>query len=1145
MRWRRLAFWITICSTALIALVLTWLWFADLGRFKPHVETFVSREIGREVTIDGPLHIDLARRTRLVAEDVRIRNADWAEDPHMATAGRVEIRFNLWSVLSGPLILDLIDIDDVDIQLVNPADNAPNWVIAADQESEANDEQDEVGFLINEARIDNLRAVLNSVERNYPLTFNLTSLRQSHRTDGLLELDIDASLNDRVIRVNGELGPWNALLRAEDVRFDLDAVIDTFALHASGHIDDLARPGHPEIQFTASGPDIDDLTRLLGLGEEGNGDINLAGSIEKTPTGQALLLLEGNVGESEIQSRASVASLREIRDVDVDITASGPDFGRILRIVGIHQVREAPFMIRIDAETQGNTLHIREGNMVFAGAQFDISGRLPKYPSIDDAVLRLGIEGPDIGRFRYITGLPGAAEGAFSIDFTIDVIDDGVEVLDLQVRTALGEIAGSGRLGAPPDFLASEFELQVRSSSLRRLASAYGVEGLPEYPVEINGGVRYVEEGLRTLAPVSMKIGEADMSMSGLLALTAGIVGSDLAFTLKGPDLSEFISPLAETDRIPALPYDLEGRMTVSDDAYRFNSVIGSVGSSRLEVDGRLGTATGLAGSALDFSLRGPAITEVTDAIGDVRVRRGPYEFSGSMQVLADRLRLSELHLERPAGELELDIDLGMPLSRNWMDFRLRGGGADVRSLLPAIEPFEAAQLRYALDVAGSQRGQHWDFDEFRATVGAATIDASGDLDFADAAATTGFSFQLAVPNLAELGTFAGRNFHEQGFRLSAQVAGRDGVLEINDLDITLGQSDAGGTLRYTAGDIPTVDIDIDSKALVFLPLLEPAEFEFDPEPEFEDGRLVPDVAVPFAAMEKLNASLDIDIEYLQSGRLVLRDIDVDALLENGGLHVKNAGLTARSGALTGRMSLLPEAGAGLARLELVARQLAFGASEQNANLEMKGDVDLDIRSTGTDLRTLLGNADGAVFVNVRGGKLAHNRFIRAVYGSLLEEILNTVNPFRATDPYTEFECIILPLTFDNGVLTGAPNIFVSTSKIRMAATPSVDFKSEKLRVNIRTTPRRFLSISAGELVNPYVQVVGTLTSPRLAVDEAGVLLSGGAAVATGGLTILARGVWNRLIGSGKPCDLSTDRALESLGDRLPDLVIDGLERIE
>ena len=64
----------------------------------------------------------------------------------------------------------------------------------------------------------------------------------------------------------------------------------------------------------------------------------------------------------------------------------------------------------------------------------------------DDAVISLQIEGPDIERFRYVTGMPGAASGPFSLGFTIDVRDDGVELLELVTKTSLGELQADGSI---------------------------------------------------------------------------------------------------------------------------------------------------------------------------------------------------------------------------------------------------------------------------------------------------------------------------------------------------------------------------------------------------------------------------------------------------------------------------------------------------------------------------------------------------------------------------------------------------------------------------------------------------------------------------------------------------------------------------
>jgi len=443
MRWRRIAFWLSLGTVALVVLVLTWLWTADLGVFKPQVERFVTEQTGRKLSIDGNFHVDLARHSSVIAEDVRFQNADWADQADMVTVGRIEVRLDLWSLFSGPIIIELIDVDDASISLVNPEDGDPNWVLPIPDRPLSEEPEPGVDFLIEQIHVDELQLVLNSAERTRPLDLQVNSFRQQHRDDGMLDFDYDALLDGRTISMRGNLGTWDALLEGKDIQFDLDYVLDTFELTGNGHIDDLANPLQPEMSFTMKGPDIDDLTRLLGLGDDGSGDINLSGSLQKEADDQLVLQVGGNFGQMEIQSRGSVSDLQHPKNIDFEMLVTGPDITRILRLFGIHQVREAPFTVRIDAETQGDTFVVHEANLRFGEAQIDVRARMPKFPSIDDAVIGLLIEGSDIARFRYVTGLPGAAEGPFSLGFTIDVNEEGVELLRLDLETARSSVKDS------------------------------------------------------------------------------------------------------------------------------------------------------------------------------------------------------------------------------------------------------------------------------------------------------------------------------------------------------------------------------------------------------------------------------------------------------------------------------------------------------------------------------------------------------------------------------------------------------------------------------------------------------------------------------------------------------------------------------
>ena len=1137
MRWRRIAFWATFCTLALIVLVLSWLWAADLGVFKPQIERIVTQELGREFRIRGELDIDLARKTTILAEDIRLANPDWADQDDMVTIRRAELRIDLWSLLNGPVVVELLDIDDTAVLLLNPGDQAPNWELPILEEP---DDADEPGLdiLFGRVDIDRLQVRLESVERERPLNLVIERLDQVHRDDDFLDLELRGSLDGRRVEVDGALGTWAALLEGKDFEFNLDAVLDTFTLSAHGRIDDIADLRRPEVEFTAAGPDIDDLTRMLGLGEEGDGDINLAGSLKPVADGPMSLTVKGNLGRTEIDAVGEAPNVRSAETLRLKMTASGPDLGRILRLAGIHQVRESPFMLRFDAESVGSVFEIREATMIFADAQIDGVARFPRFPSIDDAVISLQIEGPDIERFRYITGLPGAASGPFSLGFTIDVREDGVEVLELVTKTSLGELQANGSIGDPDTFLGTQFNVRVETESLARLASAYDVDDMPDKPAELSGAAEYTDAGIRTRGPVSLVIDGDSAQVDGLVTLQAGILGTDVNVNAAGGDLAALVAMFAEATGVPALPYEVDGRLRVRDEGLRFTGIAGSLGTTNVSGEGLLVPGEMIAGSWFDLAARGARIEELVGSISDVEVRPGAFELQGKLLFRGGLMELRKVRLDRATGDARVDLTIGIDTPQPYLDFNVTANGRDVRSVLRGTGSFEAFEQPFSITARGKLRGPHWTFDELDAAVGEATVTAAGDLEFEDAKASTEFDFALNIPSLAQLGTVDGRKIQDQAFSVSANVTGGDGVLTAEKIDVRIGDSDIHGDVLFRKGDTPSIDIDVYSDRLVFRPFLEDAEPVA--EPEFEDGRLIPDIAMPVDALRKLNGSLDIDIGELQRRALLLKDIELDARLEGGRLDISTARFKARSGELLARGFYDASAETGTASLDVVARSLALGLLQANLDQLMKSDVDITLRTTGNDLRSMAGNANGVVYVDTRGGRFEKNQYqqLHAIYGDMLEDTLNTINPFRETDEYTDFECVIVPLSVVDGVTAAVPSVFASTDKIRFVIQGSVDLKTEKIRIGVRSTPRRIVSISAAELINPYLQVVGTLSSPRLAVDETGVLITGGAAVATAGLSLLAKGLWDRLSKSGDACKQMSEQALKELEGRLPKLAV-------
>jgi hypothetical protein len=135
----------------------------------------------------------------------------------------------------------------------------------------------------------------------------------------------------------------------------------------------------------------------------------------------------------------------------------------------------------------------------------------------------------------------------------------------------------------------------------------------------------------------------------------------------------------------------------------------------------------------------------------------------------------------------------------------------------------------------------------------------------------------------------------------------------------------------------------------------------------------------------------------------------------------------------------------------------------------------------------------------------------------LLISLLDALNPFRKSSPYTAVDCGVAAADIEHGKTVVEP-IAVRTDKITVLGNGKVDLATEAIDLRWTIKPRSGAGISAGSIANPYIRLGGTLASPRLEVKPLAAAASTGAAVATVGLTILSRGIYNRITAEKKVC---------------------------
>jgi uncharacterized protein involved in outer membrane biogenesis len=119
---RRLTVIVLSAAVTLLVAVVLYLAFGDLSQHKGRIEALVTKLLGRPFAIDGAFKLEVLPSIAVVAERVRLGNADWGSQPQMVEIGRVSVRIGLWSLVSPPVDVRSFELSDVSVLLETNAD---------------------------------------------------------------------------------------------------------------------------------------------------------------------------------------------------------------------------------------------------------------------------------------------------------------------------------------------------------------------------------------------------------------------------------------------------------------------------------------------------------------------------------------------------------------------------------------------------------------------------------------------------------------------------------------------------------------------------------------------------------------------------------------------------------------------------------------------------------------------------------------------------------------------------------------------------------------------------------------------------------------------------------------------------------------
>lgn len=249
------------------------------------------------------------------------------------------------------------------------------------------------------------------------------------------------------------------------------------------------------------------------------------------------------------------------------------------------------------------------------------------------------------------------------------------------------------------------------------------------------------------------------------------------------------------------------------------------------------------------------------------------------------------------------------------------------------------------------------------------------------------------------------------------------------------------------------------------------------------DHRVIPDFALPLAALAAWHGQLDLRATQLRVGEMDWRDLHAAITQENDVLRIAPLTVTSPGGPVRGELRLdrqasppalaltLRSQGTGL---DLAALRRARGEAP---SVEGRAQITIAVTARGATTRALAASLTGDAGLAMVDGRLAHNGLLR-----LGPDLLALLLPGAPQDGLT-LRCLALRFNAQDGIATTSA-LLADTSAGEITGMAAVNLRNERIAARLLPDVQLF-----GIRVRAPVGIGGTLAAPRIGVEPGRALL--------------------------------------------------------
>ena len=1110
----------------------------DLGALKPLYERIASYYLAREVRVEGEMSVRLGRSVTASAKDVTILSTDPDGTP-LAQADFLEVQLALPALFDKLIDIELARIEGATLNLEIDDQSQGNWPTFRDDSPAPADRSDDsdpaadrpdVALRITEAQ------VTGSAINFYDAGSDTRHALSIDRFDGLMSADTtEASgtgiLNERAYETTLTLDGVDSLLTLAQWDVDWRGQIGRAQFQATGHLEALDQLEASDLAVTLHTDSANELLDTLSLPpiDDGPVDINFRLSQQATT---AHLDLDAVFGEFSIFGTALSEDPLTLRSAQLDLVATGPNLAHLGALSGQDNWPETPFEIDLKTSREGRQVEVSTLRLISEVMDLELTGSVADYRSPGSGRLSGTVDIPSLSVWSSVLNLPSELSGPFSGTVSLTGEGTGADLV-VSSQSDLLSLDLGGRLEPGESMLGSTMRMQGQITHPERFLSLFMVNAPTLPPAAFEGQFAIENADTVLLSGLQVAMGEDAITANGTVGWDARKHETSVALSVTSPNLNATLSPwLAAPDVVPLLPVEINGVLAypVSKQFEIQQGVISSKAGTG-EFTGVVSLQDDSPSLSGNWRILAPALQPLlTQALVPAHFEK-PLAFQGQASWQAGYININDGLLSY--GPTDVSGDLLIDLAATTLKFDLKSTTPDLNHYTPENDIVATAfSIPIALRASGEITEELWSVETFQLESTQAYVRGSGNLErdgdeFIDSHITS----DIRIANLTAFNEIFGLSLPDQDLEIIVDMDSRAGALVVEQLDLRSGDSDVSATGQAINPSEPEIVLKVDSDRLDLSPwlaLLQTTE-QLPPDPESTQrdaeetsDRLIPDFPLTHPLLSSFQAKTTTSIRELKG--LPRPVVNVDTRIDVGreGVRVISASAgNERGGVATLTGTLIPNAeGVPELSMMLEGSELTLGiptAPGEDVTALPPYDIRLKLNGAGQTTRELAASLDGYLNMTMSEG-IVLNAGLDRVTNSFLQELSKALDPLQEQEESTKINCAAAFSVVSQGRLHGKPAVVVDTPNVKVLADATADLDSEKIKVQFKTVPQKGLGLSMSSIVNPYVEVTGTLAQPRLTLNPENTVVGGSLAVITGGISILVRNVLDRLSTSGNVC---------------------------